>query len=128
MSEGGDTMGGIGYIVVSFYYAMIIALIVMEIILGVACREMMRVKGSANYNIWFLAGLLLSVIGVIITILMPDQNPSEPVPTSFPQAAQYQPPAPPLVLDEQTAETCPHCLALTPGGSKFCIKCGCKLN
>ena len=124
----------VAFLAEAFNILMLLAVITMEILFGIACKQLMKLKGSDNSYWWFMIGFVLSFVGVIISMLMPDKSPPKPEPPEFttisapPYQPAYQPQYQPPILNEQNAVRCPHCLELTPNSSQYCIKCGCKLN
>ena len=121
----------VAFLAEAFNILMLLIVITMEVLFGIACKQLMKLKGSDNSYLWFIIGFVFSFIGVIISMLMPDKSQPEPEPTVFiapPHQQPYQQDYQPPILNEDNAVTCPHCLELTPKESLFCIKCGCKLD
>lgn len=110
-----------------FNILMLLAVIVVEILFGIACKQLMKLKGSDNSYLWFVIGFVLSFIGVIISMLMPDKSPPQPEPPAFAEfsAPPYQQPYEPQpVYNNPQDIRCTSCGMLNPNDAKYCIQCG----
>ena len=96
--------------------------LMIELVIGLRCRDRMKSKGYANCNSWFFIGFFLSFIGLIICLCMPDKGSPMPPGPGFEQYVN------PPVHDRQMEVQCPQCGAMNPTGSNFCNGCGNKLN